>query len=279
MGGESSDSGLAAAESMWTEELVHFEGDLSIGARIMNTWGLVRGFGSAASRRQRYRGGEGEHEGQRDRGWERRTKARRPDSFSMALGSRTATFPSRWLSLGRVLQLLDQGEVVAPWDFCHSSWQILAVRFSHRLCEIWLAPFSKRLLECGGCDFSHRLSEIYNLLGVGQKERAHPPEVAGRETRLAGELLLEVDRQPIDDGLPPALGPLALDDRPADVPIKAHQLVVDSQRRLDLGRSYAALEVVQQRGVRGRENFGGGLARRAADGGPPIVRTPASGQR
>jgi hypothetical protein len=90
-----------------------------------------------------------------------------------------------------------------PGNFCHGSWQILAVQFCH-----------------GPWQFS-------DLLRVGQIKGPHSPDIPRGEAGHAWELGLDVLGQPLNDGLSPTVGALALDDRAADLPVKFDQLAVD----------------------------------------------------
>lgn len=90
----------------------------------------------------------------------------------------------------RLLELLQQDDIVRPRQFCHRLWQILEVR-----------------------------------LGEG----AHPPEVAGGEALDAGEGGLEVRGEPLDDACAPALGGLLGGDAASDLPVEAGKFLVDGQ--------------------------------------------------
>src|SRR5271166_5289084 len=94
--------------------------------------------------------------------------------------------------------------------------------------------------------FSHRLCEICDLAGVSQKKRPHAPDVAAGKPLDAGEGLLDVLGQALDDAAAPALAFLALDDALAGVPVQFDQLAVGRDGRLDLGGADAFLEVFEE---------------------------------
>src|SRR5439155_19243649 len=61
--------------------------------------------------------------------------------------------------------------------------------------------------------------------------------------------------QPIDDGLSPPFASLPLGDRFPNLPVQGDQVAIDGERGLDLRRTDALLEVIEQRGIAGGEFF------------------------
>jgi hypothetical protein len=60
-------------------------------------------------------------------------------------------------------------------------------------------------------------------------------------------------RQPIDDFGTPTLGPLTLEDFPADRPVEKNQLPADGERGAELGVTDPALQVLEELRVAGGE--------------------------
>jgi hypothetical protein len=72
-----------------------------------------------------------------------------------------------------------------------------------------------------------------------------------------GQLRLNILGETVDDPGSPAFSSLAGQDVAADRPVKQDQLAVDGECSPDLGRTYAALELLEQFGIAGR--WGEGL--------------------
>ena len=121
---------------------------------------------------------------------------------------------------GGIFEFLDKDDIVEPRNVRHGHGRIRAVQFSRRRREFCLLPgFSRRLRE--------------KRFGPGEIESAHPPDVACREARDVGKFAPQVGGQTLDNGLAPGLGALALDDRPANVPVQGDKFAIDGKRGLD----------------------------------------------
>lgn len=84
-------------------------------------------------------------------------------------------------------------------------------------------------------------------------QRPHILEVPRTIPLDPGELYLQVVRQPIDDFGAPTLGPLTLEDLPADRPVEKNQLPADGERGAELGVTDPALQVLEELRVAGGE--------------------------
>ena len=83
------------------------------------------------------------------------------------------------------------------------------------------------------------------------------PDVSCRKSLQSGKGVLQIGCEPLDNSLAPALGALALDDGPADVPVQGDEFTVDGERGLDLRRPDARLQVFEQFALADRAISGG----------------------
>ena len=93
-----------------------------------------------------------------------------------------------------------------------------------------------------------RLLHNYGL-GPGLSKGPHVLEVTRGETLLAGELVLEIPGETVNDFSAPPLRLLAIEDQPSDVPIQREQFTIGGQTGADLGGAHPALDVGEQLSV------------------------------
>ena len=109
-----------------------------------------------------------------------------------------------------------------PWDSRHWWWR-----------GIWW-PFRRNLWRVPTSRFRHSLCRIFGPHHVSAEKRSHARNITCRKALQAGERLLHVAGEPIDDASTPTLVLLSMHDEPPDIPIELDQLLVDRQTRPEL---------------------------------------------
>ena len=83
--------------------------------------------------------------------------------------------------------------------------------------------------------------------------RAHVLQVARREALDLGERGVQIGTEPVDDMRAPTFPLLPCEDVAADGPVEQNKFCVDRERGLDLRGADAGLQIVEPRGVAGRQ--------------------------